>query len=73
MVKNKEVIARVQEEVDFYNERFGQWEKIKMFELTPDVWSIDDGQLTPTMKMKRRVILDMYKESYKNIFGHYKE
>lgn len=73
LIKNKEVIARVQEEVDFYNERFGQWEKIKMFELTPDVWSIEDGQLTPTMKMKRRVILEMYKDSYKNIFGHYKE
>lgn len=73
MVKNEEIIARVQEEVDFYNERFGQWEKIKKFELIPDVWSIEEGQLTPTMKMKRRVILEMYKDSYKNIFGHYKE
>src|SRR5690554_1539611 len=32
LIKNKDVIARVQEEVDFYNERFGQWEKIKKFE-----------------------------------------
>ncbi len=69
LVKNKEVIDRIQEEVDFYNERFGQWEKIKKFELTPDVWSIEEGQLTPTMKMKRKVIKEMYKDLYENIYG----
>ena len=70
MVKNEEVIARVQEEVDFYNERFGQWEKIKKFELIPEVWNIEDGQLTPTMKMKRKVIKEMYKDLYEKIYGH---
>ncbi len=70
LVKNQEVIDRIQEEVDFYNERFGQWEKIKKFELTPDVWSIEDGQLTPTMKMKRKVIKEMYKDLYDRIYGH---
>lgn len=69
LIKNKDVIARVQEEVDFYNERFGQWEKIKKFELTPDVWSIDEGQLTPTMKMKRKVIKAMYMDLYERIYG----
>lgn len=69
LVKNQDVIDRVQEEVDFYNERFGQWEKIKKFELTPDVWSIEEGQLTPTMKMKRKVIKEMYKDLYENIYG----
>lgn len=69
LVKNQEVIDRVQEEVDFYNERFGQWEKIKKFELVPDVWNIEDGQLTPTMKMKRKVIKEMYKDLYENIYG----
>ncbi|SDW66882.1 AMP-dependent synthetase/ligase [Aequorivita viscosa] len=70
LVNNKEVIARIQEEVDHYNERFGQWEKIKKFEITPDVWSIEDGQLTPTMKMKRKVIKAMYKDLYERIYGH---
>lgn len=70
LVNNKEVIARVQEEIDLYNERFGQWEKIKKFEITPDVWSIEDGQLTPTMKMKRKVIKAMYKDLYEQIYGH---
>ncbi len=70
MVKNKEVIARVQEEVDLYNERFGQWEKVKKFELIPEIWSIEGGQLTPTMKMKRKVIKEQYKDLYDKIYEH---
>lgn len=70
LVKNNEVIDRIQEEVDLYNARFGQWEKIKKFELVPDVWSIEDGQLTPTMKMKRKVIKEQYKDLYDKIYGN---
>lgn len=70
MVKNQDVIARIQKEVDFYNEKFGQWEKVKKFELTPNVWSIEGGQLTPTMKMKRKVIKEQYKDLYNKIYGH---
>ncbi|OAD92612.1 AMP-dependent synthetase [Aequorivita soesokkakensis] len=70
MVKNQAVIDRIQKEVDFYNERFGQWEKVKKFELTPDVWSIEGGQLTPTMKMKRKIIKEQYKDLYDKIYGH---
>lgn len=70
MIKNQAVIDRIQKEVDFYNERFGHWEKVKKFELTPDVWSIEGGQLTPTMKMKRKVIKEMYKDLYDRIYGH---
>lgn len=73
IVNNKIVIDRIQEEIDHYNEQFGQWEKIKQFRLTPDVWSIEAGHLTPTLKMKRRVILNIYKDLYKDIYGHYKE
>ena len=70
MVKNQAVIDRIQKEIDFYNERFGQWEKVKKFELTPDVWSIEGGQLTPTMKMKRKVIKEQYKDLYAKIYEH---
>jgi long-chain acyl-CoA synthetase len=70
IAKNKDVIERIQQEIDTYNERFGHWEKIKKFELTPDVWSIEGGQLTPTMKMKRKVIKEMYKDLYDRIYGH---
>jgi long-chain acyl-CoA synthetase len=62
------VIDRIQKEVDKYNKNFGKWEQIKRFELTPDVWSIDAGHLTPTMKMKRDIIKGIYSDLYDKIY-----
>ena len=62
------VIDRIQREVDQCNKGFGKWEQIKKFKLTPEEWSIDAGHLTPTMKMKRAVIKEIYKELYENIY-----
>jgi long-chain acyl-CoA synthetase len=70
MIKTPEVIDRIQEEVDFYNQKFGNWEKVKKFELTPEVWSIEGDQLTPTMKLKRRNIKERYKILYNKIYGY---
>ncbi|KQW98819.1 long-chain fatty acid--CoA ligase [Flavobacterium sp. Root420] len=67
---NPDVIKRIDEEVEGINEKFGNWEKIKRFELTPDVWSIDGGQLTPTLKLKRKIIKEIYKNLYAKIYGH---
>lgn len=69
IIKNPKVIERIQKEVDRYNEEFGNWEKIKKFELTPDVWSIEAGHLTPTMKLRRKVILKKYEDLYKKIYS----
>ncbi|MBF8149353.1 long-chain fatty acid--CoA ligase [Winogradskyella sp. F6397] len=62
------VINRIQQEVDKYNKHFGKWEQIKRFELTPDAWSIEGGHLTPTMKMKRSIIKDIYQDLYDKIY-----
>ncbi|MBW1295719.1 AMP-dependent synthetase/ligase [Aquimarina litoralis] len=69
IVGNQTVIDRFQEEVDEHNEKFGKWERIKKFELTSDEWSIDAGHLTPTMKLKRRVIKAKYEDLYTKIYG----
>ena len=66
--KNEEVRNRIQKELDRLNEKFGKWEQIKKFELTPNVWSIDSGELTPTLKLKRKVILEKYKTLYDKIY-----
>ncbi len=66
---NKMVIDRIQEEIDIANEKFGNWEKVKRFELTPEVWSIDAGHLTPTMKLKRKSIKEKYADLYQKIYG----
>ncbi|WP_031428964.1 AMP-dependent synthetase/ligase [Flavimarina sp. Hel_I_48] len=70
LVKNEEVNKRIQQEVDTYNEKFGKWERVKRFELTPDEWSIDEGHLTPTMKLKRRAVKEKYIELYNKIYEH---
>jgi long-chain acyl-CoA synthetase len=67
---NADVIKRIDEEVEGINQKFGHWEKIKRFELTPDVWSIDGGQLTPTLKLKRKIIKEIYKDLYLKIYDH---
>lgn len=67
---NPHVIKRIQEEVDTINEKFGNWEKIKRFELTPNIWSIDGGELTPTLKLKRKIIREKYKNLYDKIYNN---
>ncbi|MBE7692760.1 AMP-dependent synthetase/ligase [Tenacibaculum finnmarkense] len=68
LVKNQKVIDRIEEEVIICNANFGKWETIKKFELTPEEWSIEGGHLTPTMKMKRKIIKEMYKDLYDKIY-----
>jgi long-chain acyl-CoA synthetase len=61
---------RIMEDVLKFNEKFGKWEQIKKIELTPEIWSIEAGHLTPTMKMKRKVIKARYMDLYNKIYGH---
>ena len=70
-IANSEIIInRIQKEVDKCNVKFGKWEQIKRFELTSEAWTIDAGHLTPTMKMKRSVIKEIYIDLYNKIYGH---
>ena len=66
---NTEVKERILKEVETVNKKFGNWEQIKRFELTPDVWSIDGGHLTPTMKLKRKAVMDKYKDLFDKIYN----
>ena len=69
IANNPKVIERIQEEVNTINEKFGNWERVKRFELTPDLWTIDGGHVTPTLKLKRKVILEKYKDLFTKIYG----
>ena len=59
---------RLQKEFDTYNEKFGQWEKIKKFEITKEEWSTESGHLTPTMKMRRKIILEKHQDLVDKIY-----
>ncbi len=69
LIENTQVLARIQEEITALNEKFGSWERIKRFELTPEIWSIKDGHLTPTLKLRRKIILEKYQNLYAKIYG----
>ena len=69
IVSNLKVIERIQDEVNKLNEKFGNWEKIKRFELTPDIWSIEAGHLTPTLKLKRKIVMEKYLDLFHKIYN----
>ncbi|MDC1235255.1 AMP-dependent synthetase/ligase [Flavobacteriaceae bacterium] len=68
LVSDPLVIARIQEEVDEANAQFAKWEKVKQFRLTSDIWSIEAGHVTPTLKLKRKIIKEKYSALYENIY-----
>jgi long-chain acyl-CoA synthetase len=62
LVKNPVVQAEYHSLVDSVNEGLANFETIKRFHLVADEWSIDSGELTPSMKLKRRVVAQRYAE-----------
>lgn len=64
------VKERLQKEIDYLNTKLGNWEQIKKIELTPEVWSIEDGLLTPTLKLKRKAIKEKYIHLYNKMYGY---
>ncbi len=68
LISNPKVKERVQEEIEILNKKFGNWEQIKRFELTPDVWTIAAGHLTPTMKLKRKIVMEKYIDLFHKIY-----
>ena len=57
LVKNPEVKELFQQALEKYNQFFSHVEQLKKFELMPQEWTVDGGELTPTLKLKRKVIL----------------
>ncbi len=68
IANSKEVQDRIQEEVEGINKKFGHYEQIKRFEITPEVWSVDGGEMTPTLKLKRKQIKEKYQALYDKIY-----
>lgn len=69
IIAHPKVIERIKQEVDAYNENYGKFEQIKKFELLNKEMSTEGGELTPTLKFKRKIILEMYKDKVEAIYG----
>ncbi|TDS16217.1 AMP-dependent synthetase/ligase [Sphingobacterium paludis] len=63
------IYKRVNQEVRLANQHFGNWEQIKKIAILPEEFSIERGELTPTLKMKRREIMKRYTKEYEGMFG----
>jgi long-chain acyl-CoA synthetase len=62
IASNPKVLERIEEEVHKMNELYGSWEKIKKIALLPTEFTIETGELTPTLKLKRKIIIEKHKE-----------
>lgn len=70
IVQNEQIKARIMKDIEALNRNFGKWEQVKKIELSDHLWTVDSGELTPTMKLKRRVVLSLHQDHYAKIYGH---
>ncbi|WP_076498809.1 AMP-dependent synthetase/ligase [Belliella pelovolcani] len=68
MIQKPEIVEKYQREMDQLNKYFGKWEQIKKFKLLPEVWGIESGELTPTMKLKRKVIHSKFAKEIEELY-----
>ena len=68
MIQNEEVKKRYDREVKKLNEGLGEVEKVKKYILIADEWTIANGILTPTLKVKRKVVMERYNELIDKMF-----
>jgi long-chain acyl-CoA synthetase len=71
IIKNQKVYDRIWRDVEKYNTRFGKWEQLKKFEMLPQIWTIDGGELTPTLKLKRKEIHKKYAAQIEKLYENH--
>lgn len=69
MLQKPEIQEKFQREVDNQNKYFGKWEQIKKFKVLNTTWGVETGELTPTMKLKRKVIHEKYAKDIEELYS----
>lgn len=69
IIESKEVSERIQREVDQVNQGLGKWEQIKKITIVPEIWSVEMGVLTPTLKLKRNSLMKLYEKEYQLMYN----
>jgi long-chain acyl-CoA synthetase len=69
VIADERIRTRIFKEVAVANEGLGQWEQVKKIELLPQEWTIDGGELTPTLKLRRKQILTKYSALVERIYA----
>ncbi len=68
VVKNPEIIDKFEREINKQNHHFSKYEQVKKIAVLPATWSVETGELTPTLKLKRRVIMQKFESQVKAIY-----
>jgi long-chain acyl-CoA synthetase len=69
LIENKQVLAMYKDLVESFNKYFNHVEQIKKFELLPNEWSVDTGEMTPKLSLKRKVIIEKYRDAIERIYS----
>lgn len=69
VIKNEKVIEFYKQLVESFNKYFNNVEQIKKFELLPHDWSVETGELTPKLSLKRKVIMEKYRDAVERIYA----
>ena len=69
LCKNKVLLEKIIDEIKLHDHKFGKWEQVKTIRLTPVIWSVEAGHLTPTMKVKRKIVLDKFQYLVDEIYS----
>jgi long-chain acyl-CoA synthetase len=69
MLESKDVKEKFHNEIEKHNESLAQYERIKKIVVLNDVWGIDSGEMTPTLKLKRKFILNKYQKEVASIYA----
>ena len=69
LCKHPRIIEHYQELIESFNKFFNPVEQVKKFSLLPNDWGVDSGELTPKLSLKRKVILEKFKEAIEQIYA----
>ena len=69
LAQHPQIVAMAQAAVDAANERLSRPEQVKAFELLPTEWTAESEELTPTLKLKRRVVNTKYSDVLDRLYG----
>ncbi|WP_317048758.1 AMP-dependent synthetase/ligase [Hymenobacter sediminis] len=73
LVKNEKVVKMYEDLVHKYNTGFAQWEQVKKIVLLPRLWTVETGEMTPTLKVKRKVITANNKELIESLYHQHSQ
>ncbi|SHI30587.1 long-chain acyl-CoA synthetase [Hymenobacter daecheongensis DSM 21074] len=69
LVKKEKVVEMYEDLVKKYNQGFAQWEQVKKIALLPQLWTVETGEMTPTMKVKRKIITENNKSLIEGLYS----